>query len=173
MSIHLIIDGYNLIRQSGRLSLLDQQNLQSGRDALIESLAKYKKIKHHKITVVFDGTNAPSIIPFRDYVKGIRIKFSHKGESADEVIKRMAAREREKAMIVSSDRDIINSAVSSGAATINAPFFEEKMIMAEYMDTKGMVEDDKPGWIPTTKKKGPSRRLSKKNRHSWKKIRKL
>ena len=85
----------------------------------------------------------------------------------------MAAREKEKAMIVSSDRDIINSAVSSGSATISSPLFEEKMIMAEYMYIKGMVEEDKPGWIPTTKKKGPSRRLSKKARQSWKKIRKV
>ena len=173
MSIHLIVDGYNLIRQSGILSPLDQQNLQSGRDALIELLAKYKKIKHHKITVVFDGINAPSIIPSRDYISGIRIKFSNMGESADTVIKRMAAREREKAVIVSSDRDIIDSVVSSGAATIHSPLFEEKMVMAEYMDMKGMVKEDNSGWIPTTKKKGPSRRLSKKERHSWKKIRKL
>ena len=173
MSIHLIVDGYNLIRQSNRLSLLDQQDLQSGRDALIEALIKYKKIKHHKITVVFDGTNAPSIIAFRDYIKGIIIQFSRQGESADAVIKRMAAREREKAMIVSSDRDIINAAVSYGSAAISSPLFEEKMIMAEYMDIKGMVEEDNPGWIPTTKKKGPSRRLSKKDRQSMKKIRKL
>lgn len=173
MSIHLIVDGYNLIRQSNRLSLFDQQDLQSGRDALIEALVKYKKIKHHKITVVFDGTNSPSIIAFRDYIKGIIIQFSRQGESADEVIKRMAAREREKAMVVSSDRDIINTAVSYGSAVISSPLFEEKMIMAEYMDIKGMVEDDNPGWIPTTKKKGASKRLSKRKKHSWKKIIKL
>ncbi len=173
MSIHLIVDGYNLIRQSNRLSLLDQQDLQSGRDALIEALIKYKKIKHHKITVVFDGTTSHSIIAFRDYIKGIIIKFSRQGESADAVIKRMAAREREKAMVVSSDRDIINTAISYGSAAISSPLFEEKMIMAEYMDIKGMVEEDNPGWIPTTKKKGPSKRLSKRKKHSWKKIIKL
>jgi len=39
------------------------------------------------------------------------------------------------------------------------------------MDIKGMVEDDKPGWIPT--KKGSQQTSFKKNRHSWKKIRKL
>ena len=128
MSIHLIIDGYNLIRQSGRLSLLDRQDMKAGREALIEALAKYKKIKHHKITVVFDGANAPSFVPSRDYVKGIRIKFSRLDESADTVIKKMAAREREKAVIVTSDRDIINQAESSGSASISSLHFEEKMI---------------------------------------------
>ncbi len=173
MSIHLIIDGYNLIRQSGRLSLLDRQDMKAGREALIEALAKYKKIKHHKITVVFDGANAPSFVPSRDYVKGIRIKFSRLDESADTVIKKMAAREREKAVIVTSDRDIINQAESSGSASISSLHFEEKMIMAEYMDRKGVDEEDKPGWAPTTKKKGPGRRLPKKDRRSSSKLNKL
>jgi hypothetical protein len=59
MSIHIIIDGYNLIRQSGYLSNLDLQDIQYGRQALIDMLAAYKKIKAHRITIVFDGTRAP------------------------------------------------------------------------------------------------------------------
>jgi hypothetical protein len=85
----------------------------------------------------------------------------------------MAAREREKAVIVTSDRDIINQAVSSGSASISSLHFEEKMIMAEYMDIKGVYEEDEPGWVPTTKKKGPGRRLPKKDRRSSSKINKL
>lgn len=173
MSIHLIIDGYNLIRQSNRLSLLDLQELQLGREALIDALVKYKKIKRHKITVVFDGTDSSLVVPFRDNIKGIRVKFSHQGESADTVIKKMIKREREKAMIVSSDRDIINHAVSYGSATISSPAFEDKMMMAEYMDIKGLDKDELPIRTSSTKKKGPSKRLSKRDRRSEKKIRKL
>ena len=56
MSIHIIIDGYNLIRQSTTLSALDQQDIMLGREALVDTLAAYRKIKHHRITVVFDGS---------------------------------------------------------------------------------------------------------------------
>ncbi|MBU4258375.1 MAG: NYN domain-containing protein, partial [Proteobacteria bacterium] len=49
MSLHIIIDGYNLIRQSNTLSNLDGQDIQLGREALLKMLAEYKKIKHHKI----------------------------------------------------------------------------------------------------------------------------
>lgn len=173
MSIHIIIDGYNLIRQSHRLSAIDQQDIQLGREALLNTLAAYKRIKRHKITVVFDGIDSPPFSQHRDYIKGIGIKFSRSGESADTVIKRMVTREREKAMVVSSDLDVVNFATSCGAATIGSPLFEERIAMAAYMDTKGVDSEDKEGWIPTTKKRGPSRRLSKKDRLSKIKIRKL
>ncbi len=173
MSLHIIIDGYNLIRQSYTLSSLDRQDIQLGREALIDNLAAYKMIKHHKITVVFDGTSAPSFSQHRDNIKGIEIRYSRNGELADTVIKRMAAREREKALVVSSDLDVVNYAQSHGAATISSPLFEEKIAMAAYMDTKGVDSKNEGGWIPTTKKKGPSRRLSKKDRRSRIKIRKL
>jgi len=53
------------------------------------------------------------------------------------------------------------------------PAFEEKITMAVYMDTKGIVDQTRDGWVPTTKKKGPRRRLSKKKRRDRVKIKKL
>ncbi len=173
MSIHIIIDGYNLIRQSNSLSILDRQELQLGRDALLDMLVRYKRIKGHRITVVFDGINAPSFSQQRDRVKGIKVKFSRKGESADTVIKRMAFGERERALVVSSDLDVVKCAASKGAATISAPLFEEKIAMTAYLEKKGAEGEDEGGWVPTTKKKGPKRRRSKKERRNRSKIKKL
>jgi uncharacterized protein len=173
MSIHIIIDGYNLIRQSNSFSDLDRQDIQLGREALLDTLAAYKRIKRHKITVVFDGTNAPPFSQHENRIKGIKVKFSRSGELADSLIKRMAGREREKALVVSSDLDIVNFAAAEGAATISSSDFEEKISMAVYMDTKGVESKDEGGWVPTTKKKGPSKRLSKRKRRNRIKIRKL
>ena len=173
MSIHIIIDGYNLIRQSSSFSDLDRQDIQLGREALLDSLAAYQRIKHHKITVVFDGANAPTFSRNKYRVKGISVKFSHKGELADSVIKRMVSREREKALVVSSDMDVVNFAATKGAATIRSSDFEEKITMAAYMDIKGIEREGEDGWIPTTKKKGPSKRLSKRKRRDRIKTRKL
>ena len=173
MSIHIIIDGYNLIRQSSSLSLLDHQDLQLGREALVDLLVKYKRIKHHKITVVFDGTNALSFSGHRDYINGIEIKFSRFGESADTVIKKIAAVEKEKALVVSSDREVVDSSCLSGAAVIGSNEFEQKLEMAADSDGFNAGGKDEDGWIPTTKKKGPKRRLSKKKRRNRTKINKL
>lgn len=173
MSIHIIIDGYNLIRQSNFFSPIDRRDMQLGRETLIETLAAYKRIKGHKITVVFDGVQAPSFFQSSDQIKGIKVKFSRNDESADTAIKRMAAREKEKALVVSSDLDVMNFAASAGCATIASLMFEEKITMATYLDTKEIEAEDEGGWAPTTKKKGPRRRLSKKKRQSRIKIKKL
>lgn len=173
MSIHIIIDGYNLIRQSNSFSDLDRQDIQLGREALLDALAAYRRIKLHKITVIFDGTNAPPFSKHENQFKGIKVKFSRKGELADSLIKRMVNREREKALVVSSDLDIVNFAAAKGAATIGSSDFEEKITMAIYMDTKGLEREDEGGWVPSTIKKGPSKRLSKRKRRNRIKIKKL
>jgi predicted RNA-binding protein with PIN domain len=136
-------------------------------------LAAYKKIKAHRITVVFDGTRSPLLSLQRDRRKGITIVFSHHGETADAVIKQMAHREGEKALVVSSDLDIVRSVEARGAATISAPDFEDKLTLSRYAAGMEMDRDAYDGWKPTTKKKGPSRRLSKKERKTRTKIRKL
>lgn len=173
MSIHIIIDGYNLIRQSKYLSTLDLQDIQLGREALIDMLAAYKRIKAHRITVVFDGTRAPHLAQQRDRQKGISIIFSHHGESADAVIKKMAGGEKQKALVVSSDQDIVQAANSSGAATVSAVDFENKLILSAHMEGMEPGRDDHDGWQPTTKKKGPGRRLTRRQRKNNAKISKL
>lgn len=175
MSIHIIVDGYNLIRQSPSLSSLERIDIQQGREVLVDRLATYKRIKSHKITVVFDGAKAPSFSAKRVFQKGITIKFSRNRETADTVIKRMAKAEKEKALVVSSDREVVAAAESYGAATINSPDFEKKLILAGHMNTQDVdtEEEEQRGWKPTTKKKGPRRRLSKSMRRNKLKINKL
>jgi uncharacterized protein len=174
MGLHIAIDGYNLIRQSRYFSTLDQQDLQSGREALVDSLAAYKKIKRYAITVVFDGASAPAGMVRRDRIKGIDLRYSRPGELADAVIKRMAAREKQNLLVVSSDHEIVDYAQSMGSAVISAPEFEQRLSMARLMGQEGMdAAEDTSGWRPTTKKKGPSRRPPKKRRKMTKRISKL
>ncbi len=174
MSLHIIVDGYNVIRQSKQLRILDLRDIQEGREALQDILAEYRKSKGHRITLVFDGTNAVSPGSQRQRFRGIEILFSRNGETADTVIKRMAARERERALVVSSDRDIISFVASVGSATIGSRTFENKILQALYScEGDGMEDSPDTGWVPTTRKKGPSRRLPKKKRRNRDKTNKL
>jgi predicted RNA-binding protein with PIN domain len=171
MSVHIIIDGYNLIRQSSQWSMLDLQDMQLGRETLLKALAEYKKSRGHRITVVFDAADAPGFMDRNDTIRGISVKYSHPGESADTLIKRMAGELGEKALVVSSDRDITDYVAGRGAAIIGSPDFEMKMSMAAYGDPGD--EDENTGWEPTTRKKGPGRRLPKRRRRNQSKIGKL
>ncbi len=173
MSVHIIIDGYNLIRQSAELGELERIGVELSREALLDRLRAYKKMKAHAVTVVFDGTEAPGPAPRAASVKGVRVRYSRQGEDADAVIKRMAARERERAVIVTSDQEIARFSESKGAAVVSAPAFEEKMNMAGLVDGSGGNDGESAGWVPTTKKKGPSRRPPKRRRGARRKIKKL
>ena len=134
-----------------------------GRQALLDRLISYKKVKRHPVTVVFDGANANHSLETTTRTKGIRILFSPPGELADSVIKQIVTRERERAIVVTSDREIADFATEHGAATIDSPDFERKMDMAAYHDPDqtDSSEQEEEGWEPTTKKKGPSRRTSR------------
>lgn len=174
MAIHIIIDGYNLIRRSPELAGLDRQDLQWGRDALVDLLVAYKKLKPHKITVVFDGTDEPTLYGSRDCAKGIGIVYSHGGESADDVIRRLANKEKAKALVVSSDREVMTAAELAGATVMDSAAFEDKIAMARYLAVKGDGEAiESTGWVPTTRKKGPSRRLPKRKRKARARTQKL
>lgn len=175
MPLHVVIDGYNLIRQSKRLSAIERTGLQEGREALLEELASYRRMKHHAITVVFDGAFADTPLRTKERYKGVNVIFSRPGKSADAVIKRLVARERERAVVVSSDRAVSDSAAQHGAATMGSVEFEKKMQIAAQLDafSPDLGGREVNGWAPTTKKKGPSRRPPKRMRKSLTKTRKL
>jgi len=174
MSVHIIIDGYNFIRQSMSSRLLNSRDLQEEREIFIDSLAAYKRRKAHAITVVFDGTRAPFDLARKEVVRGIEILFSPAGQTADTVIKQLAAREREKALVVSSDREISDFAEARGATVISSADFENRLyLLSENVGEAGLEDDEYSVPSTTTRKKGPSFRLSKKQRNAQKKISKL
>lgn len=172
MSLHLIIDGYNLIRQSGELREIEARELEAGRQALLQRLADYRRHRpQHKITVVFDGWQGGDVKESRDAYQGMLIIYSRRGERADEVIKRLLARERQRAVVVSSDRELQVCAERSGAVWISAPQFE-----LSYLHAAGAgqgVEDEETPAPRGGPKKGPSHRPAKRRRQRQQRLRKL
>jgi Predicted RNA-binding protein containing a PIN domain len=175
MALHLIIDGYNLIRQSPELLRHEKKDLAKGRAMLLRSLMAYQRIKHHAITVVFDGWAEGDIFERRGKEGGIEIIFSRRGEKADEVIQRLSAQKRGEITVVTSDRDLGYSCALEGCTVVSSPEFLVKMELVHYSHQKGDVnekEDNKP-YVKSTKKKGPSKRAPKSTRHHQSLLKKL
>ncbi|MCX5849448.1 MAG: NYN domain-containing protein [Deltaproteobacteria bacterium] len=170
----IIIDGYNLIRQSDSLRRYEYKSLETGRRALIARLVEYEKKKGHKITVVFDGWKSGSADEGRDREGKINIIYSRYGEKADEVIKRLAAHAVGEAIVVSSDREIAAYVTRSGKTALSSLEFEAIMNKAIYApsETKS-VADKKDVNERQSKKKGPARRLPRAKRKTLTKIGKL
>jgi uncharacterized protein len=175
--MHIIVDGYNLIRQSDTFRQAERKSLEEGRNALIRSLAGYRKLRGHRITVVFDGWVGGSPREERDLAGGVEIIYSRLGEKADEVIKRLLQAGSEEIMVVTSDREIAGFAARRGKTSIASAAFASLLDGA----AAGPVSDDPPQTEDeddedrrtAAKKKGPSRRLSKQKRVALARIKKL
>jgi len=123
MSLHYILDGYNIIRQSDFLS---KAQLKDSRHALISFINERKPCgsSNNKVTVVFDGRSDV----FYAQEKGtIEVLFS-RNESADEHIKKMveALVNPRQSVVVSDDRDICLYVRSLGARVMSVSEFIEK-----------------------------------------------
>lgn len=173
--MHIIIDGYNLIRQSDSLRHHEKQSLEAGRQALILRLAEYKRKKGHKITVVFDGWDKGSAMEERDRQGNIGIIYSCRGEKADDVIKRLADNNSEEAVIISSDREIASYVTRRGKTALSSPEFEMLMFkaIAESAVSDFASDKDDADINHNSSKKGPAKRLPRALRHAQTKIRKL
>ena len=84
------------------------------------------------------------------------------GEKADDVIKRLVKEKGPGKIVITSDRDISRYAEKMGAATIPSDQFRERMEMSTVRIEKRTEEDvDERSGL---KRKGPARRLSKKEK---------
>jgi predicted RNA-binding protein with PIN domain len=176
MPLELIIDGYNLIRQSDSLRPLDARSLEQGRQALLTRLAAYQEMRGYMITVVFDGWGGDSPTSTDTRHKGITVIYTGKGELADEWIKRKVEKMQYGA-VVTSDREIARSAERVGVPAIESPSFEQRMEAALANDSQEADGDDE-AWedeeeLVEAKKKGTAWRLSKQVRRRQAVLKKL
>ncbi|PKN10189.1 MAG: hypothetical protein CVU72_02020 [Deltaproteobacteria bacterium HGW-Deltaproteobacteria-7] len=175
--MHILIDGYNLIRQSITLRRFERQSLEAGRNALVTWLARYRDRKDHRITVVFDGWLSGPAQEERDYSSGIHIIYSGRGIKADDVLKRIAASTDEEILVVSSDREVASYATRRGKAALSSLEFETIVdkLLAAPADNEffGRKDEDGEEDSRSARKKGPARKLSRAQRQAQTKIRKL
>jgi predicted RNA-binding protein with PIN domain len=166
MPLELIIDGYNLIRQSHSLKRLDAQNLEQGREALLKRLVAYRQVREHPITVVFDGWGGFNLSSTRTRHEGITVIYTAQGQTADEWIQGRVGEIRYGA-VVTSDREIQRHAERAGLVAIPSRSFEQRMEAALRGETEGDMMDEEE-WeeeeLVPAKRKGSARQLSKKEK---------
>lgn len=126
----ILIDGYNLIRQSERLADRERRRgLEAGRAALIRELAAYRSVTGDQAVVVFDGDEGVGFVPGASRQEGIGVVFSRPPESADDVIEALLKKRHGKksVLVVSSDRRILSAARRDRVASMSAVDFIAEM----------------------------------------------
>jgi len=164
--MHLIIDGYNLLYADRLKSRTNAAELQQGREQLIRKLSAYRRRKEEPVTIVFDGWQSGWSAEHKDVHGGIEIVFSQRGERADDLIKRMVRDEGSGVLVVSSDREIARYAERMRVPVLSSEQFivrlERPATTRETTLQKNLEEDDDDE--RRQNRKGPSRRLSKKEK---------
>lgn len=166
--MRILVDGYNLLKT---LPTFSHQNadIETLRSKLNQLLRIYKKIKGHQITVVYDSAGGGLFGKEEVYkCAGIREIFTAKGETADDVIKKIAIQNPHNLVIVTADRGVAIVCEKAGATVISPKEFEEKIFSAQYVYSKGTDEIDEEESLYFSRKRGPSRKLPKKQRKDLK-----
>ena len=127
MATHLIIDGYNLLGVRGQVGRGDGLSGETAREQLIRELALYRQRKGHAITVVFDGWQQGFATGHREHRSGVEVRFSPRGERADQMIQRLAAEYGTACAVISSDREVTTFARTHGAFVMSAAEFDAKL----------------------------------------------
>ncbi|MDP2970282.1 MAG: NYN domain-containing protein, partial [Deltaproteobacteria bacterium] len=125
-------------------------------------LSLYRQARSSEILVVFDGWQGGWSTEKKERRKGIELIFSRIGEKADEVIKRLIREKGSGAVVVTSDREISKYADRLSVPVISSEQFQEKLERFTFQPEKEIEVDDEEerGF----KRKGPSRRPSKKEK---------
>lgn len=107
--LHIIVDGYNIIRRIPSFLSAEKQGLETGRFALLLDMEEYAALFGYRVTVVFDAGKKPSHLgpetASEERFAGIDIVFSGRGQSADAAIVRLIKelKERRKNGVEPSD----------------------------------------------------------------------
>jgi predicted RNA-binding protein with PIN domain len=107
---HLLVDGYNVTKRGFGDVSLEQQ-----RTRLVSSLGGLAAQSGVEVTVVFDG--AEKMVALPGPPRGVRVLFSRKGETADDLIRQLVRAEPagRPLVVISSDREVADGVRRHGA----------------------------------------------------------
>ena len=119
----LIVDGYNMIGQSRKLSKVARESLEEAREQLLDVIANYNAVVADEIVCVFDAYEQSGIE--REYMyHGVKTVFTKEKETADSFIERYVYELYNKhtthITVVTSDMSEQHAIFGSGAYRISS-----------------------------------------------------
>ena len=93
--VRILVDGYSLLHNWPELAPGRARHSAAAREELIHILTQYQDACGTPITIVFDGAGAPPGTPKTHSKPELEILYSKAGQTADDIIERVAYRMRE------------------------------------------------------------------------------
>jgi predicted RNA-binding protein with PIN domain len=175
LAMRIVIDGYNLLKAMPEYRHRDDLDLERARDQLIALLGRYRWLKGHQVTVVFDGWIDGDLLPRRLNTRGVQVIYSQRGEQADDVIRRVAPQVAHQGVVITSDRALAQHMQRLGAEVVGSAEFAERLHAALFEGEKGRTDDLQEAYVPPGQphQKGAARRASRAERRRERKLRNL
>src|SRR3990172_2832679 len=98
--MRIVIDGYNLLKALPDCRGIEANDRDAARGYLLVQLGRYRWLRGHQITVVFDGWIGGHPIERRSQASGVQVIYSQRGEQADAVIRRLAPEVAHQGVVV-------------------------------------------------------------------------
>ena len=89
-TVRIMVDGYSLLHKWPDLAPDRPRHSTQAREALIQVLAQYQDAVGTPVSVIFDGGGAPPGTPKNESTNGLEVLFSKNGQTADQIIERVA-----------------------------------------------------------------------------------
>ncbi len=90
--VRILVDGYSLLHNWPELAPGRPRHSAAARNELVRVLTRYRDAISTPITVVFDGSGAPPGTPKTESSPELEILYSQAGQTADDIIERVAHR---------------------------------------------------------------------------------
>jgi predicted RNA-binding protein with PIN domain len=122
--IRILVDGYSLLHGWPALAAGKPRHSAAARDELIHILTRYQDGIGTPIEIFFDGADAPPDVPKYEANHHVEVFFSKAGQTADDMIERLAHRFQPYGQVLAvtddnAERDTVIALGGSASSCLN------------------------------------------------------
>jgi hypothetical protein len=140
--VRILVDGYSLLHNWPELAPGKPRHSAAARDELIRILTLYRDAIGIPLTIVFDGANAPAGTPRPVSTSEMEVLYSRAGQTADDIIERVAFRMRDYGEVLAvtddyAERDTVLSLDGLATGCLNFIRDVERTLREQEREIKG------------------------------------
>lgn len=115
---YLLVDGYNIIYASEKLSELARTDLKAARDSLVDIISNFQGFRREKVILVFDAYRVPGGREHMEEKGELVIIYTKEAETADQYIEKAAHEIAKKYKVTVATSDNIEQVIVMGSGAI-------------------------------------------------------
>lgn len=127
----VIVDGHNLIFDFFKAGKLSGEKIDYIKEKLISDLSVYKSQKNCDVVIVFDARNSENQRRSTQIIDGVKVIYSRKNETADDIIEELAVAETRKTDARTGYRNIF---------VVTSDYHQQKVVLRKNVYRKSCRE---------------------------------